>query len=63
MLIELIKNGKRTTVNDTVASVLIARKLAVAVVETRAMKADEVDPELAPRPKRQYRRRDITVEN
>lgn len=61
MLIEL-KNGKRKDVRDALANVLIARKLASPVAVTRELKAQPEISELTGRPKRQYRRRDMTPE-
>lgn len=55
MQIEFTRNGKRAEVNDRVAAILIAAKLARAVVA-------EVETVEAEKPKRQYRRRDMKAE-
>ena len=67
MRIEYVANKSQRTVPDEIGKVLIARKLARRVYETREVKAEEPAPEveISPRtgkPKRRYKRRDLTAE-
>ena len=70
MQIEYVANGSKREVSDAIGKVLIARKLARPVYQTRQV-TPEVTPqetpevEVSPRtgkPKRQYKRRDMTAE-
>lgn len=64
MLIEYVANGMKREVRDSVGEQLIKRKLARAVMETRAIKAEDT-PEISERtgkPKRRYKRRDMKAE-
>lgn len=64
MLIEYKANGMKRDVPEGIAKTLIARKLAKAVYLTRDMAAEEVEiSERTGKPKRRYRRRDMTAED
>lgn len=77
MQIEYVATRSKRTVPDHIGQALIARKLARRVYQTRQMKAEQDsdvveslstadDIEISPRtgkPKRQYKRRDLTAED
>lgn len=66
MRIEYVLTRSQRDVADHVGQALIARKVARRVYETRAMVAEPAaDVEISPRtgkPKRQYKRRDMSAE-
>ena len=67
MRIEYVANKSQRTVPDDIGNTLIARKLARRVYETREVKAEESAPEVeiserTGKPKRRYKRRDLTAE-
>jgi hypothetical protein len=67
MRIEYVASKSQRTVSDEIGNTLIARKLARRVYETREVKAEEPAPEVeiserTGKPKRQYKRRDLTAE-
>lgn len=66
MRIEYRANGQQRDVRDSVGEALIARKIARPVYQTRQVVADEPEEvEISPRtgkPKRRYKRRDMTAE-
>ncbi|WP_238346239.1 hypothetical protein [Luteimonas saliphila] len=62
MLIEYVANGSRREVRDSIGEVLIARKIARPVYDTRHVEPElEISP-LTGKPKRQYKRRDMKAE-
>lgn len=66
MRIQYKANGQISEVRDSVGKALIARGLAKAAYQTRQVKPDEPEREISPRtgkPKRRYRRRDMTAED
>lgn len=67
MRIEYVASKSQRTVSDEIGKTLIARKLARRVYETRQVKSEESAPEVeiserTGKPKRQYKRRDLTAE-
>lgn len=67
MRIEYLASKSQRTVSDEIGNTLIARKLARRVYETRQVKSEESAPEVeiserTGKPKRQYKRRDLTAE-
>ena len=63
MQIEYLTTRSRRTVADAVGAVLVKRRLAREVYETRAVVAEleEVSPRTG-KPKRKYKRRDMVAE-
>lgn len=59
MQIEYRANRSRRVVSDAIGAELVARNIAAEVIETRELKAVEVT---TPKPKRQYKRRDMRAE-
>jgi hypothetical protein len=71
MQIEYVANGSKREVSDAIGKVLIARKIARPVYQTRHV-TPEVAPEVTPeveisprtgKPKRKYKRRDMSAED
>ena len=68
MWIEYVTNGTKRNVAEGVGKLLIARRIARPVLETRqivpepAIEADEISPRTG-KPKRQYKRRDMAAED
>lgn len=68
MLIEYVANGSKREVADGIGQVLIDRRIARAVYQTRNLTPEpvEVVAEISPatgKPKRRYRRRDMAAED
>lgn len=61
MLIQYVANGSKREVSDEIGKVLIDRRIARAVYQTRQLTPDPV-VEVTEKPKRRYRRRDLTAE-
>lgn len=61
MRIEYVANGSQREVRDSVGEALVARKIARPVYQTREVVAEEVS-ERTGKPKRRYKRRDMTAE-